>query len=941
MLIDEFLAQRISLCSQRTADPQKAGRGLNRLADTLEDADRMRFLLALPESAALFSASQFLTNYATSSPEALFSAVGAIDRPVRGEWLRASARESLTPEPASPDEAASTLRAFKRYQTLCITLRYLTGRADIIASMEELTALAEVSVSSAFQMAGHLVRAAHGGLRRGGERIAVIALGKMGGMELNYSSDIDLIAVYDRPAGRTSGLPGPNGVLTGRIESHEYHVKVVETASALLSRNTSEGIAFRVDWRLRPQGQRGELAMPLEGYRRYYKTYGRTWERLALIRARPVAGDEGVGRTFMADIEPFVWHRTFRRVEFEEIRALKKRMDGHGGTGDIKRGYGGIREAEFFVQVRQLLDGHRHEPLRTYRIFNAMQSLRWLGIVPGRDIESLWESYIFLRRTEHHLQMKDDLQTYEIPEDAHEIEALGRHMGFHRVEDYLVELRTRRMKIRSIYNSLLGTAQDRGLETASLLDGALTEREFARYLELQHFRRPEDGASALARLRELMDRPLTMRERELSREVVPAMLDDAFGSENPDLALSGIESFLSSTGLSEARLRLLSASPALMRGIVKLQAMAPAVSGLLSSDPRSLERLAGDSAARRTVEAASKTLDGMLKGKVDFPEAAASFRASEELGGCMHFLLGETPQDALSRRLSHAADLVMRAAAKRFAPPSGCAVIAMGRWGGRELTVGSDLDLVFVSTKPSNARWAENIIRALGEYTPRGIAYSIDTRLRPDGTKGVLCKDLAGYRDYYLGPAGEWEVQALLRARPVAGDCELAQGFMQMARQAILNRAQNITKAAIDAMRGRIIKELADERMGLDIKYGPGGLGEIEFLVQWLQLHNAPEAPSLIVQNTDAAIRRLARHGSLSRRSAVTLRLAHNHMMALLTLMRLGGETVLERTADMTASAARFMGYRGPDDLIHYTEELRERVLKITKMKPTLRRTRG
>lgn len=935
MDIDELIGRRIAVCAGRTPDADRAERNLARFAEHISDDRRMAFLLGLPEAAVLFSVSQFLANYCIGEPDAFFEAMKIIDRPVRGEWLGAARREGLSPEPEGIDEAIALLRVFKRFHLLCLTIRYLTGRTDIIASMEELTSLAEVTTDAALQMAGHLVRMTHGGLPHGRERIAIIGMGKIGGMELNYSSDIDLMAVYDKPTTRTSGVTGPTGVRTNRIDSHEYYCKMVEMVSRMLSANTHEGIAFRVDLRLRPQGQKGELAMPLDGYRQYYKTYGRTWERMALIRARPVAGDERLGREFMAVIDPFVWHETMERVEFEEIRALKKKIDGHGSMADIKRGYGGIREAEFFVQVHQLLAGHKNETLQTYRFFNAMQGLRWLGIVPGRDIGALWESYLFLRRVEHCLQMKDDLQTYELPDDPHELEVLGRHMGYHQVEDFMVELRTRRMKVRSMYNSFLGTEEDRGQETMNLLDGGLTEREFEGYLSLQHFRDPALGAASMVRLRDRMEGQLTMHERSMAREVVPALLDSAFASESPDRAIAGVDAFFSSSfGLSERHLNMLMKRPALGVGMVKLFALAPRISGLLSSDQFYLDYLEADQTVRCSMERTGARLRHMLKkSDADFSTAIAGFRAAEELRLCLLYLSGGITVMDMTRYLSHTADLVMQAAVKKFASRKGCAVIAMGKWGGREITVGSDLDLVFVSTRPEVAAWAEQIINALGDYTPRGIPYSIDARLRPDGTRGVLCKSVKGYRDYYFDAAGTWEIQALLRARPVGGDCKVAREFVDMAREVVLARAPHIRKTEIDEMRDRIIGELAHEEIGLDLKYGSGGMGELEFYVQWMQLHYAPDDPSLIVQNTLAAIGRLERRGILGARNAGVLRKAYGHYMGLGALLRLSDERVLEPGSHTSSAASKFMGRKDSPDLVNYTYELRERVLGITRRK--------
>jgi glutamate-ammonia-ligase adenylyltransferase len=223
------------------------------------------------------------------------------------------------------------------------------------------------------------------------------------------------MAVYDNNDGQTSGILNPSGVLYNKVSNHEFYCKVIELFNKLLSSHTEDGIAYRVDFRLRPQGQRGDIALPLKAYQTYYQSWGRTWERMMLIRARPVAGDLKLGKSFIETIRPFVWRQTLEIAEIEEIRGLKKKIDSTFDRDDIKRGYGGIREAEFFIQTFQLLFGGENKSLRSYRILNAIQALKWMNKVPEEDLTTLWDNYIYLRRVEHYLQMKEDLQTHTLP----------------------------------------------------------------------------------------------------------------------------------------------------------------------------------------------------------------------------------------------------------------------------------------------------------------------------------------------------------------------------------------------------------------------------------------------------------------------------------------------------------------------------------------------
>jgi glutamate-ammonia-ligase adenylyltransferase len=786
--------------------------------------------------------------------------------------------------------------------------------------MDELTLLAEGVTDASLRWAVDF------NLRRfgepaGGARLALIALGKLGGEELNYSSDIDLMAVYGGEDGQTTGVVGPSGVRMNRVGAHEFYTKTVELLGRLLSTSTGEGIVYRVDLRLRPQGQKGEIALPLGSYGEYYLTWGRTWERMALIRARPVAGDGGLGLGFMQTVEPFVW-RGSDYSDMEEIRALKKKIDSSHSRDDIKRGSGGIREVEFFIQTFQLIYGPDRPSLRTHRLLNAMQALRRLGLVPGRDLSALRDNYLFLRRLEHCLQMKDDLQTHTLP-SSEEAAPLAKKMGFPSLRDFISALRMKRLQVRSMYNSLLGAREDVHAEALSLLEGEMSDEEIEEYLSFRGLRSAREGAGALRRMREQLQFR-TSREVRLARGVLPELLEKALRSESPDRALAGVESFFASTGADEARLTALADRKELMDGLIKVFALSSYLTRALLSDPLYFGLLIEEGFIRKTLRRLEEGLERHIRRAGDLSAAIAGYRRFEEARLGMFYLLGVIDLSDLHRYLSHMADAAIRAVLAAGA--DGLSVIAMGKLGGREMTYGSDIDIIFVAGGPAGerARAAEAVIKKLTSYTDRGVPYSVDLRLRPDGSRGILVNDVEGYGDYYLKSARGWEIQALLKARPVCGDPATLGAYMRMAREAVIGRAGEIGRAEVVAMRKKIIEEASREREGLDLKLGPGGIEEIEFYVQRLQLENP--SPDVLVQGTGCAIRRLERRGFIGRDAASKLMRAYRHMRGLETFLRLNdADTVLKPGDELAALYSR----TGAEDALETIRGLRREVLEL------------
>jgi glutamate-ammonia-ligase adenylyltransferase len=403
------------------------------------------------------------------------------------------------------------------------------------------------------------------------------------------------------------------------------------------------------------------------------------------------------------------------------------------------------------------------------------------------------------------------------------------------------------------------------------------------------------------RLRDLTDAPRTRHERELMRRVIPGLLERALRAASPDRALGGLASFFSVHGIREAHLTAFTEERELAAGMIDVFSLSDVLTRLFLSDPMYLNALVEEMPIRKTLRRMRRELDRATRAPGELEALLSRYKAVEWLRLGMFFLSGILSARDLSRYLSHLAEAVMgRAVEGTDAGRHGFAVVALGKLGGREITFDSDLDLIFVSESPEGQRAAERVLKTLTAYTDRGMLYEVDMRLRPDGTKGVLVKDLDGYRKYYTEKARGWEVQALVKARPIAGDCRLAAGFMDMVRQVLARRGGELGRDDVRSMR-----------------------------VQWLQLHHAAVHSRVLVQDTVTAINRLVRDGVLDTDDGGALEEAYGYYQKLKALQRLNSEHALVAGSEFSAFASVFMNHRGDDELFRRLAGLREQVLAI------------
>lgn len=936
----------ITNASRATPDPERAFKNLERLLLEAPDifekhGDRIEGI------AGLFAYSQFLADYCISNPASLSRVFMDLHKSIDKQKILSESHDTYA---AFHNEnntqlyklnAMKLLREIKKYYLLIITMKDISGVASLNECVSELSVLSEALLELALDMSFTLMRRKFGLMRE--NAFSIIGMGKLGARELNYSSDIDIITVYRSEESISTGILNPFGIRYNKISAHEYFCTLTEVLTNLLQSPTEDGIAHRIDLRLRPNGQKGPPSLSLDSYRSYYESWGKTWERIALIRARPVAGDNITGGMFIDSIEPFVWKRSLDYNDIDEIRELKKKIDSIFDTNDIKRGYGGIREIEFFAQTFQLLYGGENKLLRQGTIPAVLDELSKEGLLTGDEARTLSGSYIFLRRIEHILQMKDDLQTYSLPTNPGDFFILSKKMQFENEKEFASELRLKRLKVRDMYNSLLG-GTDAAHDVLLTLKDELPDNAILDYLSFKGFKKPDMALKNISAIMDQMSVEKTVRERALLRKTVPVFLEQAVKSINKDRVLDVLVTFIRKIGNHESYIDLLFQRNDTREMLVNIFSTSTYFTRLLLG----LENLEGifeypdiRQDIRLYYKSLQERLTAMLKRTADPLSVIREFKVMEELKTGMLYLKRSLDVYGLSHALSMLAEIIIKATVHHLGINKGFAVIGFGGFGAGELNIGSDLDLIFIRIQDNGNRanktiggrinTAEELIRFLTEYTANGYAYKVDMRLRPDGSKGILVNDIEGYKNYYLKSAHPWEIQSLLRARPVAGDINLTRTFQRLRRQIIIQRGKEISGADIKDMRKRIIHEISLESSGYDIKNGPGGIKEIEFLIQYLQLKHASRLPSLIAHNTVTALKKLEQHTIIDKDSAGILFQSHKFLKTLDTLLRLNEEDLVKTNSEVIDIIIQFLNFQSRDELFDAIENTRHKVIEITK----------
>jgi glutamate-ammonia-ligase adenylyltransferase len=832
------------------------------------------------------------------------------------------------------DEAGrlGALRRWRRLMSMRIAYRSVNDLADEPTTVEELTLLAEFC----------LRECARTSVRRWEERLGVpreratgaqarfcvMALGKLGGRELNFSSDIDLIYLYEGEGACVKG-----GVETS-VSNEEFYTKVAETITRELNERTGDGFLFRTDVRLRPEGAIGPLVRSASELEYYYATAGQTWERLAMVKARPVAGSLELGAELLESLHGFRYPRHPPPSLLEEVAAMKARSDAEiVGAGaldrDVKLGTGGIREIEFVAQSLQLLNAGRYPFLQTHSTVQALGLLARYGLMEASDAARLGETYWFLRRIEHRLQIREEEQTHLIPEEPAQFAAISASLGFASPEKFREALGGKRGHAHAIYADLFA---DRGIDvefeawwtffTTDRVPAAVADR-IARWFGAKPGAADELRLFACGGRHVLITRELVIRFQHVAGAF------DGFLHElaRPLGTLARLARFAERYGTRRQFLGFCAENPKLFRVLSILFDRSEAVVELLCSHPEIIEEVLRPEILRRRRDARDLDEDiSAAAGAPGFTEWLWLFVRAEQVRHAVGGILGSLGPEEIEAAMTALADAVLR----HLTRDSGVLIVALGKYGGGELAFGSDLDLLFVARdgcEADAARAVDAVRAALGQGGPLGPAFALDLRLRPHGLAGPAATSVAALDAYHRPGAGGqlWERQSLIRARVVAGPAALAASFRALRDRLVYGApASDAEIGEMRDMRARIERELGAGPPGSAFKAGAGGLADIEFLVQALQMRRGPGDVGLRAPGTRLALRALAAAGLIPREPAGRLQENYGFLRRIETSLRLDANravSALPADADDCEALARWLGF--PDAGAFMAEHLR------------------
>jgi glutamate-ammonia-ligase adenylyltransferase len=894
--------------------------------------------------AAIFGSSPFLSRLAVAEwplllrlvedgPDAVFEAV------VAGVERRADPGDN---QPA----LMRRLRVAKRQAALVAGAADIAGSWPLERQMAALSRLAEAALGAAVR---HLLHAAtaRGSIKPAnpedpehGSGLIVLGMGKLGGGELNYSSDIDLILLFDSAR---------NPVLAP-AEAQAFFGRLARDLVRILDERTGDGYVFRTDLRLRPDPRSTPPALSVAAALTYYESVGQNWERAALIKARPVAGDRAAGERFLAELQPFIWRKNLDFAAIADIHSIKRQIQAHKGGAriaieghDIKTGRGGIREIEFFAQTQQLIWGGRLHALRVAPTCTALRRLAATGRIDPTTADTLIADYRFLRRIEHRLQMADDAQIHRLPADRDGIARLATFLGYPETEAFVADLRGHLASVEQHYAELFEEAPTLSGPGNLVFTGAEDDADtLATLARLGFADPPRVGAMVRGWHHGHMRATRSQRAREILTELVPELLRTFGATANPDTALLRFDHFLSLLPAGVQLFSLFHANPGLLSLVADIMAEAPLLAESLAQRPALLDAVLTAELSAPLPDRAGLAADlaGLTAGARDFQDILDMLRrwADErrfQIG--IQLLRRDIEGDRTGMALADIAETALAAllpaVTAEFArahgevPGGAFAIVAMGRLGSREMTLASDLDLVLIYDAPEDSpgsdglrplaastyygRLGQRLITAITAPTGEGRLYEVDMRLRPSGASGPIASSFAAFAQYQRESAWTWEHMALTRARPIAGD------------KALQQRVHDAIAAALHQPRDprRLVADVADMRRRIaesvprpspwDLRNRRGGLIDVEFTVQYLMLREAARRPEVLRRETGAGLVALGDAGVLPPQGVHELSEALallRHLRALLALLFEGVPEAAALTGPAGATLARCAG---------------------------------
>ncbi len=915
-----------------------------------------------------FGASTYLSETLIRNPEYFYD---IIDANVMGtvktsEIMYEELAQSLS-HFDSVEQKLCVLRRYKRRETLRIGLCDLLKTVDVKTTTLALSNLAEAALQHCYEIGRDQIMQPKFGtpLNEDGDapcRFAIIGMGKLGGYELNFSSDIDLIFVYSDDAKTDIGN-----------ENSEYFARLCEFIIKAMSEITSEGYVFRVDIRLRPESSAGVIIRSMESYESYYEGWGDLWERQALIKARPVAGDMAFGDEFIRMIQPFVYQRYLDGVTLGEIKAdigrtkvrIEERLVGEGANLEkhVKLGPGGIRDIEFTVQCLQMIHGAKRKSLCSHNTLETISALKENELLASEDADALAAAYRFLRSVENGIQVEADQQRYAVPERAAEERELARRVGYqHTPEtDALVafreDYRTHTERVRAIFHKITATtiASEKGLDISLLLSEE-DPKQLETFLSDFRFENVREAQRLLRRLANGGDGiQFSPSVRRTFFKLAPTLLSVLRDSPNPDMALRYLSAFTDKVGARSSYYTMFAEKPSTLEALTRVCGTSLYLADMLIVSPELFDLLTVPTLVERSKTLAEKQAETLQIAS----EAAAGrtfpmlrrYKNDEIWRIALRNILGNATLPTTTAELSDLAEAVLQAIYFEIevelrevhgiplnsdGTPATFAIVAMGKFGGHELNFSSDLDVMYVYSEDGEttegmpnveffAAVGLELVNRLAGSQGMGI-YEVDLRLRPYGTGGAIALSLSGYQNYYDNSAEVWERQALTRARVVAGDIEgVGNRFLEIAHafcyggsltseeiaQIVHTRKRKEAQATRRPTNRRRARSKTQTPIA-NVKSGYGGLVDIEFAVQTLQLVHGGEAPSVRVQNIPLAIARLHDIGVLTAVQRDGLSEAYLYLRRVENALRIVHDRALDalpKNRTELAQLARRLGY--------------------------------
>lgn len=841
----------------------------------------------------VWTCSEYVATHCSRDPNILADLVcdGRLDEAADAEWISCDLKAHVQSE--DEQEAMSELRRFRRRHMIRIAWRDIAGWADLDQTLHDLTAIADVCIRYAYELAYASCVRRYGTPRSGESNepqpLMILGMGKLGGGELNYSSDVDLILLYPEE-GETDGARS--------VDNAEFFLRVAQKIVQMLSAPTVDGFVYRVDLRLRPFGDSGRVALSFGAFEHYLQQHGRDWERYAYVKARPLTAIDQFGTLYEEVIRPFVYRRYLDFGVFESLRDMKamiaREVERRELRDNVKLGPGGIREIEFIVQAFQLIRGGSDKRLQSRSLRDVLPLLIGQRLLRKEAVAELEEAYRFLRMVENRLQEWNDEQTHQLPEDPDARERLALGMNKSDWSQLEQELTLHRERVaRHFSQTVFGPVSDgdEGGRRSVTFDPEASAQDRERALHEFGFRDITGIAELLGQLADsAYFRRLDVTGRRRLRELLPKLLPLVASTPAPTVTLTRALKIIERIGGRTVYLALLNENGAALQRLAQLCGESQFLADQIAAHPLLLDELiderlideapsreqfAHDLAARRALMQTEEP-ERQVELLRQF-QSAAIFRVA------VADLIGGLPLMKVSDRLTDIAELIVQEAltlawsqivARHGVPTcidaagssrtASMIVVAYGKLGGLELGYGSDLDLVFLHDSSGDAqrtdgaspidntvffqRLGQRLVHLLTVHTSMGRLYEVDTRLRPGGNRGILVQSLAGFREYEFQEAWTWEHQSLLRARAIAGPESLRAEF-ESARIEVLRKAvkRDDLREAVRNMRARMRENLSKAKPGqFDLKQDPGGIADIEFLVQFWMLKWADRYPEIV-----------------------------------------------------------------------------------------------